>query len=610
MEYFKKILKYANPYKRFAFLNIFFNILYALFSALSFIVIMPLLKVLFGDEKKTEKIAKPIYQGFTDINSYVNQSLSYYTNQIVQEDASSALILVISLIVITFILKNIFSYLAFYYITFLKNGVLKDLRNDLYQKTVSLPISYFSEKRKGDIMARIGNDVIEVHYSFLSILELIFRDPLMIIISISMMLVFSVKLTIFIFIFIPVAGFIINVIGKNLKKTSDKVQYEQGIFLSILDETLQGLKVIKGFTAEKIFNKKFQYSTSRFEKLMNKLMIKTQLAGPVSEILGVTVFCILIWYGGRIVLIDKTIGGETLLGFLGLAYNIITPAKSISKASFTIKKGNAAADRILQILETDDELKDAPNAKSKLTFDHDIEFKNVWFKYQDDYVLEDFSLKIPKGKSVALVGQSGSGKSTLANLITRFYDVTKGEILIDGVNIKTLSKKSLLNLMGIVTQDSILFNDSIKENIKIGDQNATDEEVLKAAKIANAYEFIKDQPKQFETNIGDSGNKLSGGQKQRLSIARAVLKNPPIMILDEATSALDTESEKLVQSALENMMQNRTSMVIAHRLSTIQNADNIVVLHKGEIVEQGKHDELLTKKGEYFKLVTMQNIDS
>ena len=610
MEYFKKILKYANPYKRFAFLNIFFNILYALFSALSFIVIMPLLKVLFGDEKKTEKIAKPIYQGFTDINSYVNQSLSYYTNQIVQEDASSALILVISLIVITFILKNIFSYLAFYYITFLKNGVLKDLRNDLYQKTVSLPISYFSEKRKGDIMARIGNDVIEVHYSFLSILELIFRDPLMIIISISMMLVFSVKLTIFIFIFIPVAGFIINVIGKNLKKTSDKVQYEQGIFLSILDETLQGLKVIKGFTAEKIFNKKFQSSTSRFEKLMNKLMIKTQLAGPVSEILGVTVFCILIWYGGRIVLIDKTIGGETLLGFLGLAYNIITPAKSISKASFTIKKGNAAADRILQILETDDELKDQPNAVNKTTFDHDIEFKNVWFKYQDDYVLKDFSLKIPKGKSVALVGQSGSGKSTLANLITRFYDVTEGEILIDGVNIKTLSKKSLLNLMGIVTQDSILFNDSIKENIKIGDQNATDEEVLKAAKIANAYEFIKDQPKQFETNIGDSGNKLSGGQKQRLSIARAVLKNPPIMILDEATSALDTESEKLVQSALENMMQNRTSMVIAHRLSTIQNADNIVVLHKGEIVEQGKHDELLTKNGEYFKLVTMQNIDS
>ncbi|MFY7669881.1 ABC transporter ATP-binding protein [Tenacibaculum sp. MEBiC06402] len=609
MEYFKKILKYANPYKRFAFLNIFFNIFYAFFSALSFIVLMPLINVLFRDDK-SERITKPVYEGFSSLNSYVNQSLEYYTDQLVQENAYKALLLVIALIVITTILKNLFSYLAFYFITFLKNGVLKDLRNDLYNKTISLPISYYSEKRKGDTMARIGNDVIEVHYSFLSILELIFRDPLMIFISIGIMLLFSVKLTIFIFIFIPIAGFIINVIGKNIKKTSDKVQKEQGVFLSILDETLGGLKVIKAFNAEHIFNEKFQKSTSRFEKLMNKVMIKTQLANPVSEILGVTVFCILIWFGGQIVLIDKTIAGGTLIGFLGLAYNIITPAKSISKASYTIKKGNAAAERILQILETDDELKDAPNAKSKLTFDHDIEFKNVWFKYQDDYVLEDFSLKIPKGKSVALVGQSGSGKSTLANLITRFYDVTKGEILIDGENIKNLTKKSLLNLMGIVTQDSILFNDSIKENIKIGDQNATDEEILKASEIANAYEFIKDQPEQFETNIGDSGNKLSGGQKQRLSIARAVLKNPPIMILDEATSALDTESEKLVQSALENMMQNRTSIVIAHRLSTIQNADNIVVLHKGKIVEQGKHDELLSKKGEYFKLVTMQNIDS
>ena len=608
MEYFKKILKYATPYKTFAFLNIFFNVLYAFFSALSFIVIMPLLKVLFSEKKQTEVITKPVYNGFTDINNYVNQSLSYYTEQLAQEDTSKALLLVVCLIIITFILKNIFSYFAFYYITFLKNGVLKDLRNDLYNKTVALPISYFSEKRKGDIMARIGNDVIEVHYSFLSILELIFRDPLMILISIIMMLLFSVKLTVFIFIFIPVAGFIINIIGKNLKKTSDKVQKEQGVFLSILDETLQGLKVIKGFTAEPIFNKKFQASTSRFEKFTNKLMIKTQLAGPVSEILGVVVFCILIWYGGRIVLIDKTIGGETLLGFLGLAYNIITPAKSISKASFTIKKGNAAAERILEILETEDELQDKPNAIHKADFNSTIEFKNIWFKYQDDYVLEDFSLTIPKGTSVALVGQSGSGKSTLANLITRFYDVSKGEILIDGVNIKDLSKKSLLDLMGIVTQSSILFNDSIKENIKIGNQHATDDAILKASEIANAYEFIKDLPGTFDNNIGDSGNKLSGGQQQRLSIARAVLKNPPIMVLDEATSALDTESEQLVQLALEKMMLNRTSMVIAHRLSTIQNADNIVVLHKGKIVEQGKHNDLLAKKGDYFKLVTLQNI--
>ncbi|CAL2064384.1 ABC transporter ATP-binding protein [Tenacibaculum sp. 190524A05c] len=610
MEYFKKILKYANPYKRFAYLNIFFNILYAVFSALTFIIIMPLINVLFGEKENAQEISKPVYNGIMSLNEYVNGNLSYYTYQLVQSDPGKALMIVIALMIVTTIFKNLFSYLAFYSITFLKNGVLKDLRNDLYAKTVSLPVSFFSERRKGDVMARIGNDVIEVHYSFLSILELIFRDPLMILISIAVMLFISVKLTVFIFIFIPVSGFIINVIGKNLKKTSDKVQKEQGIFLSILDETLGGLKVIKAFNADMLFNRKFQNSTSKFEKLSNKLMIKTQLAGPVSEILGILVFCVIIWYGGKIVLIDKTIAGGTLIGFLGFAYNIITPAKSISKASYTIKKGNAAAERILQILETEDELKDAPDATNKTSFDHDIEFKNVWFKYQDDYVLEDFSLKIPKGKSVALVGQSGSGKSTLANLITRFYDVTKGEILIDGVNIKSLTKKSLLNLMGIVTQDSILFNDSIIENIKIGNQNASDEEVFKASEIANAYEFIKDQPEQFETNIGDSGNKLSGGQKQRLSIARAVLKNPPIMILDEATSALDTESEKLVQSALENMMQNRTSMVIAHRLSTIQNADNIVVLHKGKIVEQGKHDELLAQKGEYFKLVTMQNIDS
>ena len=475
-------------------------------------------------------------------------------------------------------------------------------------KTVSLPISYFSEKRKGDIMSRIGPDVIEVHYSFLSILELIFRDPIMIIVTIISMLAISVKLTIFIFIFVPVTGFIINVIGKNLKKTSDKVQAEQGYFLSLLEETLSGLRVIKAFNSEKVFGKKFGKSTARFEKLMNKLLIRTQLAGPVSEILGIMVFCVLIWYGGSLVLVEKSIPPSAFIPFLGFAYNIITPAKSISKASFTIKKGNAAAERILHILETEDPLKDKPNAIEKTDFNGEIEFKNISFKYEDDYVLKNFSLKVPKGKSVALVGQSGSGKSTLANLVTRFYDVNEGSITVDGTNVKDISKKSLLGLMGIVTQDSILFNDSVSENIRLGKQDASLEEIQQAANIANAHEFIKDLPETYDSNIGDGGNKLSGGQKQRLSIARAVLKNPPIMILDEATSALDTESEQLVQMALEKMMENRTSLVIAHRLSTIQNADNIVVLKKGEIVEQGKHEELLAKKGEYFKLVTMQSL--
>jgi len=607
MIYFKKILKYAKPYKLYAVLNIVFNIFYAIFSALSFIVLMPLFQVIFKtDEEIIYK--KPVFKGFTSGMEYLNDYFNYYVSTHVGENQERTLLLVVILIITIFLLKNLFSYLAFYYITFLKNGVLKDIRNDLYKKTVSLPISYFSEKKKGDIMARIGPDVIEVHYSFLSILELIFRDPIMILVTIISMLAASVKLTIFIFVFVPVAGFIINIIGKNLKKTSDKVQSEQGFFLSLLEETLSGLRVIKGFNAEKVFGNKFKESTLRFEKLMNKLLTRTQLAAPVSEILGIMVFCVLIWYGGSLVLVEKTIPPSAFIPFLGFAYNIITPAKSISKASFTIKKGNAAAERILDILETQDPLQDSPNAIDKTDFNSEIEFKNVSFKYQEEYVLKDFSLKVPKGTSVALVGQSGSGKSTLANLVTRFYDVNNGSITVDGNNVKDISKKSLLGLMGIVTQDSILFNDSVSENIKLGKQDATAEEIRNASEIANAHEFVKELPKQYDTNIGDGGNKLSGGQKQRLSIARAVLKNPPIMILDEATSALDTESEQLVQIALEKMMKNRTSLVIAHRLSTIQNADNIVVMRKGSIVEQGKHDELLDKKGEYYKLVTMQTL--
>ena len=607
MIYFKKILRYALPYKRYAFLNIFFNILYAVFSALSFVVLMPLFEVIF---KTDEKIVyeKPIFEGFTSGMEYLNNYFNYYVSSIIGENQEKTLLFVVLLIVVIFLLKNLFGYLSFYYITFLKNGVLKDIRNDLYHKTISLPISYFSEKKKGDIMARIGPDVIEVHYSFLSILELIFRDPIMILITIISMLSASVKLTFFIFIFVPVAGFIINIIGKNLKKTSDKVQREQGTLLSLLEETLSGLRVIKGFNAEKVFHHKFEKSTSKFEQFSNKLMIKTQLAGPVSEILGIMVFCVLIWYGGSLVLVEKTIPPAVFIPFLGLAYNIITPAKSISKASFTIKKGNAAAERILAILETEDPLQDRQNAIHKEDFTSEIEFKNVSFKYEDDDVLKNFSLKVPKGTSVALVGQSGSGKSTLANLVTRFYDVNDGSITIDGDDVKDISKKSLLGLMGIVTQDSILFNDTVSENIKLGKQEATTKEVMNASEIANAHEFINELPKQYETNIGDGGNKLSGGQKQRISIARAVLKNPPIMILDEATSALDTESEKMVQTALEKMMKNRTSLVIAHRLSTIQKADNIVVLRKGTIIEQGKHEELLAKKGEYFKLVTMQTL--
>jgi subfamily B ATP-binding cassette protein MsbA len=614
MNYFKQILGFAKPYKRFAIFNIICNIFYALFSALSFIALIPMLDVLFEkDVSKTEvqlAITKPVWQGITNTMDYFKQYMAYQVDTYASDDASKALILVIALIIVLFFLKNIFNYLAMYFITFLRNGVLKDLRNAIFKKITELPIAFYSEKRKGDTIARISNDVQEIQGSFLSILELIVREPLTIIFTIVMMLLISAKLTLFVFIFIPISGFIISRIGKSLKKKSDRVQKEQGTFLSIIEETLGGLKVIKGFNSEGTFLNKFKASTERFFNFSNKLLNRQNFASPTSEFLGISVIAILLWYGGRMVLIDGTLDGSSFIAYMGLAYNILTPAKAISKASYSVKKGNAAAERVLEILNTVSPLEDTPNAKTKDGFDYEIKLNDISFKYEDEYVLKNFSLDVPKGKSVALVGQSGSGKSTIANLVTRFYDVNEGTISIDGEPIKGLTKNSLRGLMGLVTQDSILFNDSIKNNILLGKEDANEDDIIDALKIANAWEFVKDLPHGFETNIGDSGNKLSGGQKQRLSIARAVLKNPPIMILDEATSALDTESERLVQDALEKMMKNRTSIVIAHRLSTIQNADLIVVMQKGEIVEQGTHAELISKNGVYKKLVEMQSFES
>ena len=606
MDYFKKIIRYALPYKKYGYLNILFNILYALFSTISFLALMPLLNVIFKPDAKPIT-QKPIYEGIAKLIDYFKDYMAYYIHTVAGEDKSKALLIVVALVIVTFFFKNIFNYLAMYFITFLRNGVLKDIRNDLYKKTVELPISFFSEKRKGDIMARIGTDVLEIQHSFLSILEMLVREPLTIIFTLAAMIMISLKLTIFVFIFIPVSGYLISLIGKSLKRKSDNVQKEQGYFLSLLEETLGGLKIIKAFNAEETFNTKFQESTSRFYHFSNKLLNRINLSSPTSEFLGIGVIAVLLWYGGTLVLVEHSLDGEAFIAYMGLAYNILTPAKAISKASYSVKKGNAAAERVLEILETQNPLKDIENAIVKSSFDKEIKFENVSFKYEDDYVLKDFSLTIPKGKTVALVGQSGSGKSTIANLVTRFYDVNKGTITIDGIDIKTLTKKSLRAQLGMVTQDAILFHDTIANNIAFG-KEVTEEEIINAAKIANAHEFIKDLPQGYQTNIGDSGNKLSGGQKQRISIARAVLKNPPIMILDEATSALDTESEKLVQDALEKMMQNRTSIAIAHRLSTIQTADTIVVMKKGEIVEQGNHQELLAKKGTYHKLVSMQSL--
>lgn len=607
MDYFKKILRFAKPYRVFALLNIVSNIFYALFSTLAMISLFPMLAVLF---KQTEPVYdKPIWKGISSGKDYLMDYLNFFVTERNEVSGSGNVLLFMVILVISmFFLKNLFGYLAMYFITFLRNGVLKDLRNALYKKTVELPISYYSEKRKGDTIARITSDVLEIQHSFLSILELIVREPLTIVFTIIAMISISPKLTLFVFLFLPLSGFLISLIGKSLKRKSDKVQKEQGHFLSILEETLGGLRVIKAFNAESKFMETFQKSTKRFYHFSNGLLNRQNLASPTSEFFGIAAIGVILWYGGQMVLVDKTLQPELFITYMGLAYQILTPAKAISKASYGVKKGNAAAERVLEILETENPISEIENPVEKSDFNQEIELKNISFKYEDEYVLKNFNLTVPKGSTVALVGQSGSGKSTIANLVTRFYDVNEGEISIDGTNIKHCTKKSLRNLLGLVTQDSILFNDSVKNNIGLGKENATDADIIEAAKIANAHDFILDLPNGYDTNIGDSGNKLSGGQKQRLSIARAVLKNPPIMILDEATSALDTESERLVQDALENMMRNRTSIVIAHRLSTIQNADSIVVLNKGEIVEQGNHEELLAKKGIYKKLVDMQSL--
>ena len=605
MNYLKQIFRYAVPYKTYAILNIVSNIFYALFATLSMLSLFPMLKVLFGDSKPV--YIKPKWEGLGEITTYGESYLNYFVTLKKSEGSDDVLIFMVGFVIVSFLLKNVFNYLAMFFITFLRNGVLKDLRNDVYKKITSLPLAFYSEKRKGDTMSRISTDVLEIQHSFLSILELIIREPLTIVFTITSMFIISVKLSLFVLIFIPVSGFVISLIGKSLKRNSNKVQKEQGHFLSIVDETLSGLKVIKGFNGEKNFSTKFEASTKRFYNYSNKLLNKQNLAGPTSEFLGISVIAALLWYGGQMVLNEKTLDPSLFLVYMGLAYQILTPAKAISKASYSIKRGNAAAERVMDILNTDSTLEDVSNATKKTSFDEAIELNEIHFKYEEKYVLKNFSISVPKGKTVALVGQSGSGKSTIANLVTRFYDVNDGHIKIDGTNIKTITKHSLRNLIGLVTQDSILFNDSIKSNIMLGKDNASDTQVIKALKIANAWEFVKDLPNGINTNIGDSGNKLSGGQKQRISIARAVLKNPPIMILDEATSALDTESERLVQIALENMMKNRTSIIIAHRLSTIQNADEIIVMQKGEIVEKGKHLELLDKKGVYSNLVAMQS---
>ncbi|MBM6500581.1 ABC transporter ATP-binding protein [Flavobacterium macrobrachii] len=608
-ENLKKIIPFAKKYKSNVIGNITFNILYALFGTLGMVFIMPVLSVLF-DERKKDVIELPEYTGFIDAVGNWQDYIAYYVKQFSTEyGVQYGLMFTVGIVLITFLLKNLSNYLALQHLTKVKNGVLRDLREKMFAKIVSLPVSYYSEKRKGDVMARMLGDVNEVQNSFFMILELIVKEPLTIVFSLIAMVSISWKLTVFVFIFIPISGLVISKIGKSLKGKSTKAQQENGYLISITEETLTGLKVVKSYNAENFFSKTFNDSINRLYKLTNSIAKKNNLASPLSEFMGILVIGVLLVYGGNLVLVEGSLKGSDFIAYIGLAYNILTPAKAISKASYQVKNGLAAAERVFEVLEVENSITDTENAKKLTSFNQSIELKNITFAYNDEAVLKNFSLTIPKGKTVALVGQSGSGKSTIANLLTRFYEVNQGEILIDNHNIKEVTMKSLRSLTGLVTQDSIMFNGTIKDNIRLGKLDASDDEIIEALKVANAYEFVKDLPSGIETNIGDSGNKLSGGQKQRLSIARAVLKNPPIMILDEATSALDTESEKFVQVALENMMQNRTSVVIAHRLSTIQKADVIVVMQKGEIVEQGNHDELIAKDGMYARLVSMQSFE-
>jgi|TARA_B110000503_G_scaffold143277_1_gene243734 ATP-binding cassette, subfamily B, bacterial MsbA len=607
VNYFKKIFRYALPFKKYMFLNIFFNILYAMFSALSFLSLMPMLEVLFGE--KNTKYEKPDFEGFKSLGNNLEDWINYQVSVFAGEDPKLALIFVISSIIILFFFKNLFNYLAMFFITFLRNGVLTSLRENLYKKIISMPIPFFSEKKKGDVISRITADVLEIQHSFLSILELIIREPLTIFFTLMAMFLISSELTLFVLFFIPISGFIISLIGRSLKATSTLVQTEQAEFLSITEETLHGLKVIKGFVSELFFINKFKESNNKFYNYSNKLINRQNLASPISEFLGISVIGALLWYGGQLVLVDLELKPAAFLTYMGLAYGILTPAKAISKASYSIKKGNAAAERVLEILESESSIKEIKTPIKKQSFKSEIHFKNVSFKYDQESVLNNINFKIKKGQTVAIVGQSGSGKSTIANLIPRFYDISSGEILIDGINIKNLSKDDLRKLMGLVNQDSILFNDSILNNIKLSNSEANSGDVKKAAKIANADLFIENFENGYNTNVGDGGGKLSGGQKQRISIARAVLSNSPIMILDEATSSLDSESEKLVQDALENLMKNRTSIIIAHRLSTIQRADTILVMNEGSITEQGNHEELIRANGIYSKLIKLQSFD-
>ena len=604
--YFNRVFNYAWNFKKFFIMNVISNILYAFFGTLSMISLFPMLKVLFNQTQQL--YSPPKWEGVSGISAYFEDYLNYFITSKKEGGNDDVLIFMVGIIVVTFLLKNLFNYLSMFFITYLRNGVVRNIRDDIFKVLVKLSLSFYSKKKKGDMVARISSDVQELDHSFLSIFELIVKDPVMVLFTIISMFIISPKLSVFVIVFIPICGYVISVVGKSLRRKSLKVQKEQGHIISLVDETLSGFKILKIFNSENIFLNKFKHSTKRFYDFANSVNHRKNLASPLSEFLGITAISAVLWFGGQMVLNQNSLDASAFIVYLGLAYNVLTPAKSLSRATYKVKKAIASAERIFNIIDSEEKIKEKTDPTIITDFKNQIEINNISFSYLDDVVINKLNLKIKKGKKIALVGQSGSGKSTIANLICRFYDVDKGNIQIDNYDIKELSKKSLRGLIGLVSQDSILFNDSIKNNLLIGKPEATDSEIIESLKVANAWEFVEKLPEKIYSNIGDSGNKLSGGQKQRLGIARAILKNPPILILDEATSSLDSKSEKYVQAALENVMKNKTSIIIAHRLSTIKKVDEIIVLNRGEIAESGKHKELMSKKGIYYNLVKMQEI--
>ncbi|AKH96492.1 ABC transporter ATP-binding protein [Elizabethkingia anophelis] len=603
MNLYFRILKFAKPHQKYIYGSLFFNILYSLLQIASIGTLLPVLGILFGTEKQEIK-----GDGFSD---NLKRTLYTFINNEIEKHGSLNVLLWLCIITgVAFFLRNIVRYLGAYLLIFYRVGVTKDLRGAMYRKILTLPVSFFSEQRKGDLMSRMSNDVGEVENNILGSLVDLVNSPFMLIGTLASLFFLNPQLTLFSLLVLPVMGTLISLIGKSLKKDSHKAQNELGNVFSIVDETLKSAKIIKIFNADKLLDNRFTGSMTKWINYSISLGRKRELASPMSEFLGAITFLIITWYGGYQILVNKNMLPQDFLVFLGMFFQILPPAKSLATSISNIQKGEASLVRVMDILDADVKVDEIANPIPVSELKDRIEFKNVGFYYnKENLILKNFNLSIPKGSSVALVGQSGSGKTTIANLLARFYDVTEGAITVDGNNIKDLKLKEYRAILGMVTQESVLFNDTIYNNIAMGKENATREEIIEAAKIANAHQFIESLPDGYETNIGDDGNKLSGGQKQRVSIARAVLKNPPIMILDEATSALDTESERFVQDALEKMMENRTSLVIAHRLSTIQKADWIVVMERGVIVEQGTHHDLMDNNSVYRKLVDLQNFD-